>query len=92
PPTLIVIPAHSDIAFYKPDRPSHTDPDEMEPEVCDIIIEEGVANRIAYTCRRSQLTLDEVLTNTCQDITSTMMSPEWQDEIKKQILETNPGL
>ena len=65
---------------------------EETPEVCDILIEEGVGNLIVYKLHRSQLSLDEVTKRTCQDITAMMLSPEWQNELKEQIRATNPGL
>ena len=64
--------------------------EEMEPEVCNEIIEEVVANLIAYTCRRSHLSVDEM--TTCHDIMATILSSEWQEELKQQIIATNPGL
>ena len=104
PATLYVLPDASfvlpaDGAACIPDRPANPEPStslrdisEMDPQVCDLLIEEGIANRIAYNSHRSHLSLDEVTSTICQDIAATILSPEWQQQLKEQIIATNPGL
>ena len=92
PPTVYIFPNASivlseDYATYIPDRPANPEPStsdstDMSPQVCDILIEEGVGNLIVHRLRRSQLSLDEATKMTCQDITAMMLSPEWQNELK----------
>ena len=97
PPTIYVLPDASivlsaDGVVRIPDRPANPEPStsqrdnsETDPEVCDIMIEEAVSNLIAYNWRRSGRTLDEATTNTCQDITATIMSSEWQEQVKEYV-------
>ena len=106
PPTLYVYPVSSvlltadggsvRIPERSADQPEtstrQTESPEETPEVCDILIEEGVGNLIVYNLHRSQLSLDEVTKRTCQDITAMMLSPEWQNELIEQITATKPGL
>ena len=102
PSTVYIIPNASivlseDDATYIPDRPANPQPStsdstDMSPQVCDILIEEGMGNRIVHRLPRSQLSLDEATKLTCQDITVMMLSPEWQNELKDYIRATNSEL
>ena len=88
PNAIIVVPTHNEPAVYIPDRGTDTTLDEKNPQVCDVMIEEAVANLIAYNWRRSVRTLDEVASITSQDITATIMSPEWQEQVKEYVRAT----
>ena len=107
PPTLYVFPDSTVVltpdggSVRIPDRsadqpespePSASRIDEETPEVCDILLKEGVGNLIVYNLQRSQLSLDEVTKRTCQDITAMMLSSEWENSLKEQIRATIPGL
>ena len=58
---------------------SQTYSSEEEPEVCKIMIEEAVSKLIIYTWRRSDRTFDEVTKTIFEEITATIMSPEWHE-------------
>ena len=93
-PTLYVLPnasvivtPHENVALFKPDTP-----DEMTPDVADIIFEEVVGNKIIYECQNSHSSLETITRDMCQDIASVIISPVWQKEIRRQILLTHPQL
>ena len=94
PPTLYVLPnasvvvtPHESVALFKPDTP-----DEMMPDVADIIFEEVVGNKIIHECLNSHLSLETITRDMCQDIAAVIMSTAWQKEIRRQILLTRPQL
>ena len=94
PPTLYVLPnasvivtPHENVALFKPDTP-----DEMTPDVADIIFEEVVGSKIIYECQNNHSSLETITRDMCQDIAAVIMSTTWQKEIRRQILLTHPQL
>ena len=82
-PTLYVLPnasvivtPHENVALFKPDTP-----DEMTPDVADIIFEEVVGNKIIYECQNSHSSLETITRDMCQDIAAVIISTVWQKEI-----------
>ena len=94
PPTLYVLPnasvvvtPHESVALFKPDTPN-----EMMPDVADIVFEEVVGNKIIHECLNSHSSLETITRDMCQDIAAVITSTAWQKEIRRQILLTRPQL
>ena len=87
PNASVIVPPHENVALFKPDTP-----DEMTPDVADIIFEEVVGNKIIYECQNSHSSLETITRDMCQDIAAVIMSTVWQKEIRRQILLTHPQL
>ena len=66
--------------------------DDMTPDVCDVIFEEIIGHKIIFACRSSLLSLETITHDMCQDVTVTIMSTEWQKEIRRQIRLIHPQL
>ena len=87
-PTLYVLPdatviasPHDTVAVFKPLNPD----DAMTEDVCDVIIEEVVIRKVTLECRNSRLSLETVTHSVCQDVAATIISTEWQKEVRRQI-------
>ena len=73
------------VPIFKPD-------DDMTPDVCDVIFEEIIGHKIIFACRSSRLSLETITHDMCQDVAATIMSTEWQKEIRRQIRLIHPQL
>ena len=103
-----VSPASSEVPSYtegfpptwseddSPESPPQTEresPDyDMTPVVCDVIFEEIIGHKIIFACRSSLLSLETITHDMCQDVAATIMSTEWQKEIRRQIRLIQPQL
>ena len=66
--------------------------DDMTQIVCDVIFEEIIGHKIIFACRSSLLSLETITHDMCQDVAATIMSTEWQKEIRRQIRLIHPQL
>ena len=103
-----VSPASSEVPSYtegfpptwseddSPESPPQTErespDDDMTPDVCDVIFEEIIGHKIIFACRSSLLSLETITHDMCQDVAATIMSTEWQKEIRRQIRLIQPQL
>ena len=88
PNASVIVSPHENVAIFKPDTPD----DDMTPDVCDAIFEEIIGHMIIFACRSSRLSLETVTRDMCQNVAATIMSTEWQKEIRRQIRLIHPQL
>ena len=87
-PTLYVLPdatvittPYDTVAVFKPFNPN----EDMTQDVCDVIIEEVIARKVILECRNSPLTIETATYNVCQDVASTIISTDWQKEVRRRL-------
>ena len=84
PNASVIVSPHENVAIFKPDTPD----DDMTPDVC----EEIIGHKIIFACRSSLLSLETITHDMCQAVAATIMSTEWQKEIRRQIRLIHPQL
>ena len=88
PNACVIVSPHENVAIFNPDTPD----DDMTPDVCDVIFEEVMGHKIIFESRSSRLSLETITHDMCQDVAATIMSSEWQKEIRRQIRLIKPQL
>ena len=88
PKASVIVSPHENVAIFNPVTPD----DDMTPDVCDAIFEEIIGHMIVFACRSSRLSLETVAHDMCQNVAATIMSTEWQKEIRRQIRLIHPQL
>ena len=85
PPQTEREPTSPEPSIFTPD-------DDMTPDVCDVIFEEVMGRKIIFECQSSRLSLETITHDMCQDVAATIMSSEWQKELRRQIRLIEPHL
>ena len=81
PDTTVIVSPHDAVAVFKPFNPN----DDMTQDVCDVIIEEVIGRKVMLECQNSRLSLVAATYNVCQDVASTIISTDWQKEVRRQL-------
>ena len=81
PDTTVIVSPHDTAAVFKPFTPN----EDMAQDVCDVILEEVIGRKITLECQNSRLSLETTTYNVCQDVASTIISTDWQKEVRRQL-------
>ena len=81
PDTTVIATPHDTVAVFKPLNPN----EDMTQDVCDVIFEEVMGRKVMLECQNSRLPLETVTRNVCQDVAATIISTEWQMEVRRQL-------
>ncbi|KAI0232428.1 hypothetical protein LSAT2_017251 [Lamellibrachia satsuma] len=89
-----VSPASTEVPSYTEDVvDSPESPDvRMSSEECNIVIEDAMIQKIISACQSSRLSLETMTYNVCQDVAATIMSSEWQKDLRRDIQRIEPHL
>ena len=81
PDTTVIVSPHDTAAVFKPFKPN----EDMTQDVCDVILEEVIGRKITLECQNSRLSLETTTYNVCQDVAATIISTDWQKEVRRQL-------
>ena len=81
PDTTVIVSPHDTAAVFKPLKPN----EDMTQDICDIILEEVIGRKITLECQNSRLSIEATTYNVCQDVASTIISTDWQKEVRRQL-------
>ena len=81
PDATVIATPHDTVAVFKPFNPD----EDMTQDVCDVIFEEVIGRKVILECRNSPLSIETATHNVCQDVAATIISTDWQKEVRRQL-------